>query len=71
VLVDGFVGGTWKIARNRSAAMLIVDRFERLSGKDTAALTREGARLLAFAPAGAETRDIRFVPPRSFGLGQG
>jgi hypothetical protein len=33
VLVDGFVGGTWKIARNRSAAMLIVDRFERLSGK--------------------------------------
>jgi len=48
VLVDGFVRGTWKIARSPGAVTLTVTAFERFSKKDTAALTREGKQLLAF-----------------------
>jgi hypothetical protein len=48
VLVDGFVRGTWKIVRRSSAVTLIVTPFEGFSKRDTAALAREGARLLAF-----------------------
>jgi hypothetical protein len=60
VLVDGFMRGTWKINRHRGAATLLIEPFERLSKADTAALTSEGAQLLAFAAAEADTHDIRF-----------
>jgi len=63
VLVDGFVRGTWKIARERSAATLLVTAFERLSKKDREALSPEGEKLLRFAEADADTRDIRFITP--------
>jgi hypothetical protein len=63
VLIDGFVSGKWRITRHRSAATLVVAPFKRLSKKDTAALTREGARLLTFAAADADTRNIQFTPP--------
>ena len=63
VLVDGFVHGTWKIARERRAATLLVTAFEPLSAQDRIALAEEGGRLLAFA-AEAKDRDVRFAPPR-------
>ena len=63
VLIDGFVSGAWKITRHRSVATLIVGAFERLSKKDVAALMKEGAQLLAFAAADADTRNIQFGPP--------
>ena len=47
-LVDGFVRGTWKIARQRKAATLRIEPFRKLSKKDAAALSREGERLLTF-----------------------
>jgi hypothetical protein len=62
-LVDGFVRGTWKIARQSATAMLVIEPFKALSKKDAAALTREGARLLAFAAANAAPRDIQIVAP--------
>jgi hypothetical protein len=61
VLVDGFVCGTWKITRDRAAATLCVDAFRRLSKKDTAALGREGARLLSFAEPDADTHDVQLA----------
>jgi hypothetical protein len=59
VLVGGFVRGTWSLKRDRGGATLLINLFDRLSKKDTAALTREGARLLAFAAGDAEVRDVQ------------
>ncbi len=61
VLVDGFVRGTWKIRRERRTTTLIVRSFGRLSRGDTAALTREGARLLEFVAGDAEAHDVQFA----------
>jgi hypothetical protein len=47
-LVDGFVGGRWKLVREDRAATLVVERAHPLSKKDDAAVAEEGARLLAF-----------------------
>jgi hypothetical protein len=59
VLIDGFMCGTWKIKRQGVTATLIVAPLRRLSKTDAAAVTREGARLLAFAAGDAETHDVR------------
>jgi len=58
-LVDGFVAGVWKITRRPHAATLVIEAFEPLSKADTAALTEEGQRLLEFAAADADARDVR------------
>jgi hypothetical protein len=63
VLVNGFTSGTWRITRQRSAATLTIQPFTPLSSDDTAALTEEGRRLLAFAAASAKTHDIQFRSP--------
>ncbi len=61
VLVDGFVRGSWKIKKQRGTATLTVTPFKRLSKRDAAALTQEGARLLAFT---TDTQDhhIQLAP---------
>jgi len=61
-LVDGFVKGTWSLARERDTVTLHLSPFSRLSRQDRAALMEEGARLLAFADAAARGRDVRFAP---------
>jgi hypothetical protein len=61
-LVDGFTNATWKIIRSRNTATLTIKPFKRLSKKDSAALTEEGARLLAFAAADASAHDVQFTP---------
>jgi DNA glycosylase AlkZ-like len=61
VLIDGFVRGAWRIKRDRGDATLLIHPFDRLSKKDTAAVTREGARLLAFAAGDAEVRDVQLA----------
>lgn len=63
VLIDGFVAGTWKITRARSAATLLIEPLDRLPKQDRAAVAEEGARLLAFAAADAAARDIQFSDP--------
>ena len=62
ILIDGFVGGSWKIARARGAATLHVTPFAPPAPPDRLALTEEGARLLAFAAPG-EAHDIVFAAP--------
>ncbi|MGY1452347.1 winged helix DNA-binding domain-containing protein [Streptomyces sp. SS8] len=63
-LVDGLVSGAWKLERGRGAATLTVEPFTKLSRKHQSAVSAEGARLLRFAAAdaGADAREIRFVP---------
>jgi hypothetical protein len=60
VLVDGFVRGSWRVERGREAATLVITPLKPVPKKDAAAVTEEGARLLAFAAADVEDRDIRF-----------
>jgi hypothetical protein len=62
VLVNGFFGGTWKIARHKGSATLTVQPFERLTAKDAAAVAEEGARLLVFAAPDAQARDVNLAP---------
>lgn len=63
ILVDGVVRGRWTITREAGTATLVVQPFAELTRADRSALTEEGARLLAFAAAEADSHDIRFAPP--------
>ena len=62
LLIDGFVGGTWKLERGRGAATLSVAPHRRLSRRDATDVSDEGARLLAFA-APDDSHDLRLLPP--------
>jgi hypothetical protein len=62
VLLDGFVQGTWRIARQRSAATLHVQPFAPLAEADRIALTEEGAQLLDFVAAD-QRHEIQFASP--------
>jgi hypothetical protein len=74
LLVDGFTRATWRIVRKEpvskrnsgtatAAATLVIDLFEPLSKKDTAAVTEEGYRLLKFAASDAAAHDVRINAP--------
>ena len=58
LLVDGFFRGTWRITRHEEGAVLHIEPFESLSGRD--AIAAEGEALLRFAVEDASTHDIRF-----------
>jgi hypothetical protein len=60
VLIDGFVGGTWRFERAKGTAAVVVTPFARLRAADREALTAEGERLLAASDPEAERRDVRF-----------
>ena len=62
VLVDGFVGGRWRLAAQRRTATLTVELWTPLA--DRSALEAEAERMLAFAAPEAEHR-IRFGPVSS------
>jgi hypothetical protein len=63
LLVDGFVRGSWQIAGRRGTATLAIELFEALPEPDRTAVAEEGARLLAFAAADAQARDVQFTAP--------
>jgi hypothetical protein len=61
VLVDGFVGATWKVARQRRDATMRIQLLRPLSKRDSEAIGEEGARLLGFLAPDA-THDIHVLP---------
>ena len=62
-LVDGFVAGAWEIRREGGAATLHVQPFVQLDASDRREVEEEGARLLAFAAADADARDVVIARP--------
>jgi hypothetical protein len=56
LLVDGFVAGTWRVARSRRTASLRIDAFHPIRDED--AVAAEGDRLLAWHGEGA-ARDVQ------------
>ena len=61
LLVDGFLGGVWRIERAGTAAELRIRQLQPIAKRDRAAVTEEGKRLLAFAAVDATTRTVRFI----------
>lgn len=60
-LVDGFVGGTWKVARGRGETALEIEPFGPLSREDRDALEEEGERFALFlAGARGASPEVRF-----------
>jgi hypothetical protein len=60
-LIDGFVAGTWRIARERKSSTLVIEPFRALSKKDMTELTEEGDKLLRFAETDCASHDIHFA----------
>jgi hypothetical protein len=61
VLVDGFVSGVWRLARDGKSATLTVRPLVPLSSHDHALVVDEGDRLLRFLAANADRHDVRVV----------
>jgi hypothetical protein len=59
-LVDGFVAGTWTMARNRDTATLAMSPFEPLERPVKAKLAAEAEKLLRFAEPDAAKRRVEF-----------
>jgi hypothetical protein len=60
VLLDGFVAGTWKIARDKRAATVALEPFTRWSKAERLGVEEEALRLLAFASDGeGESHAVR------------
>jgi Winged helix DNA-binding domain len=64
LLIDGFTNGDWTIAREKRAATLTIRPYVPLSDDTAAAVAEEGAGLLDVVAADAESRELRFAPPR-------
>jgi hypothetical protein len=62
VLIDGFVRGMWRITIARRAAVLTVEMFGPVGGRDRDAVAAEGERLLEFAAPGSPDAEFRFGP---------
>jgi len=61
VLLDGFVGGMWRLTRSRRTAVLTVELFGPVSPRGRDAIGDEALRLLRFAADG-DSHEIRFAP---------
>ena len=48
VLIDGFVGATWKVQKNKDSVTLRIKQFEPQPQKCAQALRKEGNRLIQF-----------------------
>jgi hypothetical protein len=60
ILVDGFVAGTWKLARVQKTASLTVSTFATLAAFAQAELAAEGESLARFLQPDAEQFELRF-----------
>jgi hypothetical protein len=60
VLVDGFVGGFWRVTREDATAGLRVQLLEGLADWQIESIAAEGERLLSFMAPEAESRAVSF-----------
>jgi Winged helix DNA-binding domain len=60
VLLDGFVRGTWRLARRRRSATLTLTPFDRWSARERSAVSAEAAGLLAFVAGASDSVDVEF-----------
>jgi hypothetical protein len=58
VLVDGFLGGMWRMTSQRGKARLLIEAGSSWTKADQTAVAEEGARLLAFVVPNAPDHDI-------------
>jgi hypothetical protein len=65
LLIDGFVGATWSLVRDRRTVSLTIRPFAPIDGPQRHELEREAAALLAFSAPDAETTDFRIEAPRT------
>jgi hypothetical protein len=63
LLVDGFVAGVWRLARDGKATILTVRLLGPLTGQDQTEVAEEGERLLAFLAPDADPGELRLVSP--------
>jgi hypothetical protein len=64
VLIDGFVGATWTIKRERRAATLRITLLDRLAKRERVAVEDEATRLMAFVAETASSRVVVLLEPR-------
>ena len=62
ILIDGFAGAAWRMARQAGRASLHIGLLDPLSEPDLDEVAEEGDRLLAFLEPDAEVRDVAFGP---------
>lgn len=60
-LLDGFVGGVWKVEKTKRHAVLIVEPFETLTKQNRDALAEEGENLIRFVADEAASFEVRFA----------
>jgi hypothetical protein len=63
LLVDGFLGGMWRINREDGTATLVIEAACTWNRADQAAVADEGARFLAFVASDAAGREIEVRAP--------
>ncbi|MCS0824628.1 winged helix DNA-binding domain-containing protein [Cytobacillus firmus] len=62
-LIDGYVQGLWRIEQNSKSSTLIIEPFKSLLQVDKDELAIEGAKLMDFAAADSEFKNIQFLDP--------
>jgi hypothetical protein len=64
LLVDGMLRGVWRIERDRKRrATLLIRLHGRVAKRERDEVTAEARRLIEFAAADAEVRDVRYETP--------
>ena len=58
-LVDGFVGGTWKLERQKKVTSLVIEPFETLTKEGREALIEESGRLIGFVEDDPGSFEVR------------
>ena len=61
ILVDGFVAGTWTVAKKKGVATLTIAQFDTLTLPHRTALSDEGERLIRFIEADAKSYEVHFM----------
>ncbi|GIP25748.1 hypothetical protein J23TS9_08780 [Paenibacillus sp. J23TS9] len=61
ILIDGFVGGLWKLDQTKNSTKLMIEPFQSLTSREMNGLREEGKKLLEFAAPGNHETEIQFT----------